>query len=160
MMNRFLNFALFGLLFLLTSCATLLPSSHEYIALLTTQKDGGSNCENVNPSFYSQSGGDEIISVRFGNGMRFFDLRPAGETKSDSAVVWLKNTYDGSKIQARLSQPETLKVGAIDAYVGEQVCIMFNAELFRDDELGLEDFEILADQQCCGVLTKQKIDNP
>lgn len=140
-----------------SSSCQILPSKYEFNSRLITQSNGGLACENAAPNFYSESGGDEVITVKFENSLQFFDLRPEGNIYSDSAVGWSKLSYNHDDIYAVLSKPEKLKVGKTKALTGSQVCVTFYQGLFKDKELKLQNFDDLSGQQCCGTLTKKLI---
>ncbi len=67
-------------------------------------------------------------------------------------------SYNRADTYAVLSRPEKLKVGEIESFTGNQVCVTFYRGLFEDDELGLEDYSALSGQQCCGTLSKKRIE--
>jgi len=140
----------------LSSCQ-LGPSKYALKSELTNQRSGGQACETTGPGFYTESGGDEVIAIKFSGGLDFFDLRPEGQNYSESPARWSKLSYNGVDTYAVLSTPSKLKVGDIDTIIGKQVCVTFYQGLFEDDELSLQAYSALAGQQCCGVLSKKKI---
>lgn len=102
--------------------------------------------------------GSEVIAVNFNNSLKIIELTPEGDMKSEQPVSWSVRSYDGTEVYAFLSRPDKLKVKGINSYTGKNICITFNQKLFEDEDLELEKYRALADANCCGILTKKKIE--
>ena len=151
---------LFILLVSALNACTIVPPDYAYHADLVKQNNGALACETAGPVFYLEEAGDETITVSFTGSFAIVELAPEGAAVSGDAVRWSRKSYDGSATYAFLSRPEKLKVGDIDDYAGESVCVTFNPGLFTDEEAGMEKFSALSGAQCCGRLERVRVEAP
>ncbi len=112
-------------------------------------------CQTVVTELYQDDDDDEVMAVKFKGSFDFIDLVPQGKSMSDHPVGWLNQSEDGLVTYAFLSQPSKLKTGEIKKYVGKQVCVTFNPDLFDGREFELEQYRALSGAECCGLLQRE-----
>lgn len=113
-------------------------------------------CALAKPEFYLEDKA-EIIAVNLGPGFDLIELTPDGNELTDKPVIWSLASEDGQTLYARLTKPARLRVGGIKRYLNDKVCISFKPSLFDGSAFELSQYQNLANMQCCGVLTRNKL---
>jgi hypothetical protein len=152
-MRAWLNVVLLLLVF---SGCSLLPPTGEYRSELVDQQDNGQVCLSARPYLYTKGGNNEVMTIRFGDGLKILEVRPEGDTVAKDPVRWSLLSYDKKERYVVLTRPEVLEPGKISAYVDETVCVEFKKNLFADGEYELDKFKELSGVVCCGELVKVK----
>lgn len=147
------KFLFIVLIFTVSGC-----SQYSFQSDLILAAESSQACQAVKPHAQIDNANSEVIAVNFNNSLSIIELTPEGDKKSAQPVSWSLRSYDRTEIYAFLSQPDKLKVNGINSYDGKNICITFKQKLFEDDELGLDEYRTLADANCCGILTKKKIE--
>jgi hypothetical protein len=144
------------LLLLVSSGCSLLPPTGEYRSELVDQQDNGQVCLSARPYLYTKGGDNEVMTIGFGDSLKFLEVRPEGDTVAKDPVRWSLLNYDKTERYVVLTRPEVLEPGKISAYVDETVCVEFRKNLFADEEYELDNFNNLSGVICCGELVRSK----